>query len=101
MVLLEHKIATYHKQLAYNAIEKCNYIVEVGFLTANVDDNGSVTLSNEICPNQLTEKTVNQILEMKFTNADGIVKPKVYLAKDWYLSRLQDCEETYKILKEL
>ena len=100
IMFLEHKIATYQAQLACNTLEKCNFIVEVGHLTVGTDDNGGIITSNQLCPIQFTENAVNQILRMKFTNSNGIVKPTVYLVKDWYLSKLQDCEETLTLLKK-
>ncbi len=99
IVFLEHKISVYQQQLSHTMLEKCNFIIEVGFLTVSVNENNNIILENLICPVQFTQEGVDKILEANFTNSEGTIKPVVYFSRDWYSNRLQECENSLELLK--
>ena len=88
-------------QLEFKIIENSHFIIEVGFLTVSTDENGNVILKNTLLPTQFTKNTIDEIIQIKFKNANNqFVTPIIYSKNDWYLARKQNITETIVSLEQ-
>ncbi len=97
---IENRISNYKDIISTSILESANKIVEVGdILTLSTDENNRTILVNTHYPTQFTDKSVAQILTMTFRNHNNeVIKPQIYMAKDWYRKRL---DELNSVLSDL
>lgn len=89
----------YEEQVLTGTIEKCNYIVEVGALTVNVELNGRISVKNVLYPAQFSERGVHKILKIKWQNGQGgNIEPRVFFKDKWYRERIKMINETLNLL---
>jgi len=98
---LKAKSEIYQHEVELKVLDNCPFIVEVGALTIETDETGNVITQNTNYPTQFTQKAVDEILSMNFMNGIGEkIIPRVYGRNEWYLTRLNDVNETIKLLKK-
>lgn len=72
----------------------------MGALAVTTDENEKVITHNSAYPTQFTQKAVDEILTMTFTNGEGEkIEPIVFFRNDWYKQKLAIIKETLELLK--
>jgi len=90
----------YKNQIELRVLEKCPFIIQVGWVTIATDETGKVVTQNANYPTQFSQKAVNEIMEMTFRNSNGdIVKPKIYTRVEWYQEKQNELTETIELLR--
>lgn len=87
---LKRKEQIFNEELNFQSIEYCSYIVEVGGLTVNTDEQGNVSLLNTAHPMLYSLKAANEISKFNFICENGVkVFAKIYSRNDWYRSKVK------------
>lgn len=99
---LNNDVESYKFESDIEILERCPYIVEVGYLTVATDSNGVVATANTNRPAQFSKKGVDEILSMNWWNGNNEkVMPVVYSRKEWYSKRLIEAEKSKEHLNQV
>lgn len=99
---LNTDVESYKFESDIEILERCPYIVEVGYLTVTTSSNGVVTTANTNRPAQFSRKAVDEILSMNWYNGNNEkVVPVVYARKEWYRKRLIEAEKSKEHLNQV
>jgi len=98
---LKRKERLFQEELNFHSIEHCSYIVEVGALTVDTDEQGNVLLVNDTYPMQFSLQAANAISNMNFISDGGRkVSAKIYSRNDWYRERINAIKQVINSLEQ-
>jgi hypothetical protein len=98
---LQDVAKNFDSEVELQVLDKCPFIIEVGFLTVTTNAKGVVTTSNTTNPGQFTNEAVKEILSMNWYNGiNEKVVPVVYGRNEWYKKRLEQTEKSIDDLNQ-
>lgn len=91
---IKSTINEYNQMIETPILQKCNWIVEVGFASAGTNDENQVILTNAKFPTQFTESSAKAIKSMDWNGR----KVRMVDYKTWYQERIAEMEETLELV---
>lgn len=100
IVAFKEQLMNYQHQLDVKVLDKCPFVVQVGALTVTTDYDGRIITQNSPFPTQFSQKSVDQILSIRFENHLGeVIIPNVFYRNDWYHERIDNLAEAITLLE--